>query len=100
MDLSHLSDLVDQVSQTYVAKYGIERTDEWFLLKLQEEMGELVQAYLMKNGQARKKGLSEKQIEENFQAEVVDVFCHVLLLAKHSGVKLENGVEKKWFSKI
>ncbi|MFG2075387.1 hypothetical protein [Nonomuraea maritima] len=47
MDLRELSDEVESISSRYAARLGIERDDTWFLLKLQEEMGELTQAFLL-----------------------------------------------------
>jgi len=36
--------IIRSVSRTYAATFGLQRTDEWFMLKLQEEVGELTQA--------------------------------------------------------
>jgi len=44
--ISMLSELIQQfetASATYAADNGLERDDDWFVLKLQEEMGELAQ---------------------------------------------------------
>jgi NTP pyrophosphatase (non-canonical NTP hydrolase) len=65
--------------------------------KLQEELGELTQSYLMMIGQARKKEKSEDEIAKEFRKEVADVFSHVLLLAAHHKIDLEKEVEEKWF---
>ncbi len=96
MNIKTLTDDVEQISVAYAATFGIERDSDWFILKLQEELGELIQSYLMATGQARKKGLSEQELSENFQSEVADVFCHVLLLAKHHDIDLEKVVDDKW----
>ena len=47
MNLTELSDAVEAASAAYAARWGIRRDDTWFLFKLQEEVGELTQAYLM-----------------------------------------------------
>ena len=39
-------------------------TTSWFILKLQEEVGELTQAHLVRTGQARTKGLTAGGIDE------------------------------------
>ncbi len=96
MDLSELTDEVEAVSRRYARKHGIERDDAWFLLKLQEEVGELTQAFLMRAGQARSKGKSPHEIDEDFRAELADVLSHVLLMARHHGVDLQAEVENKW----
>ncbi len=96
MDIKALTDTIENISTVYASKYGINRDSDWFILKLQEELGELIQSYLMKTGQARKKDLSEQELSSNFQKEVADVFCHVLLLAEHIDIDLEKVVEEKW----
>lgn len=98
MDLSHLSDEVEQISQIYAEKFGIERDATWFLLKLQEEVGELTQSYLMLTGNARAKGKSPEEIQAEFRKEVADVFCHTLLLARFYGIDLEKEVAEKWLT--
>lgn len=96
MDIKALTDSIEQISSTYASKYGIERSSDWFILRLQEELGELIQGHLMASGQARKKGLSDQELLSNFQNEVADVFCHVLLLAKHFDIDLEKAINEKW----
>ncbi|MEJ3749153.1 MazG-like family protein [Actinomycetes bacterium KLBMP 9797] len=96
MDLARLSDEVEEVSQGYARRHGIDRDPAWFVLKLQEEVGELTQAFLMRTGQARTKGHSAEEIDERFRGELADVLCHTLLLARHHGVDLEQAVERKW----
>ncbi|MEV4175023.1 pyrophosphatase [Nonomuraea sp. NPDC049709] len=98
MDLRELSDEIESISQRYADKIGIERDDTWFLLKLQEEVGELTQAFLMLTGRARQKGRTEEELGDEFRAELADVVCHVLLMARHHGVDLEAEVERKWLA--
>jgi NTP pyrophosphatase (non-canonical NTP hydrolase) len=96
MDIRFLTEEVEKVSQLYTKNFGITRDSNWFVLKLQEELGELVQSYLMMNGQAKKKGRTEEEIAQDFRKELADVFSHVLLLASHYGVDLQKEVEDKW----
>ncbi|GAA3158607.1 hypothetical protein GCM10010466_56740 [Planomonospora alba] len=99
MDVRWLMDEVEAVSDAYARRHGITRDGTWFLLKLQEEAGELTQAFLMRAGQARDKGHSPDELEACFRAELADVLSHVLLLARHHGVDLEAEVERKWLSR-
>lgn len=94
--LSQLSQELEQVSQLYAEKFNIERDATWFVLKLQEEVGELTQSYLMYSGKARTKGKSPEEILSDFHKEVADVFCQTLLLARFYGIDLEKEIEKKW----
>lgn len=96
MDIQALTDEVEKVSKTYTQKFGIKRDSDWYILKLQEELGELVQSYLMMTGQGRKKDKTSEELTVDFKKEVADVFSHVLLLAKHHKIDLEKEVEDKW----
>jgi NTP pyrophosphatase (non-canonical NTP hydrolase) len=96
MDIQKLSEDVEVVSQHYSKKFNIERDPDWFVFKLQEEIGELTQAYLMLKGRARMKGKNIEEIRKDFEGEVGDVLCHILLLAKHFNVDLETVIEEKW----
>ncbi len=87
---------IKKVSSNYAKKFGITRDFNWYVLKLQEEMGELIQSYLMMTRQARQKGKTAKEVKADFGKEMADVFCHVLLLADYAGVDLEKEVKDKW----
>ncbi|WP_197492845.1 MazG nucleotide pyrophosphohydrolase domain-containing protein [Rhodococcus qingshengii] len=65
------------------------------MLKLQEEVGELTQAYLMMRGQSRYKGLSLVEIRERFDTELADVFTQVLLISRQYDVDLESVVIRR-----
>ena len=90
MNIKDLTHEVEEVSKIYSKRFDIDRDGNWFVLKLQEEMGELIQSYLMMIRQGRSKGKTAEEIKENFHKEVADVFCHVLLLAKFYKINLEN----------
>ncbi len=96
MDIKTLTGEVERISLLYTNKFGIKRDSDWFILKLQEELGELIQCYLMMIGQARKKDKTEEELMQDFRKEVADVLAHVLLLAKHHKIDLEKEVEDKW----
>ncbi|TDD52367.1 pyrophosphatase [Nonomuraea terrae] len=98
MDLRELSDEIESISRRYAAHVGIERDDTWFLLKLQEEMGELTQAFLMRTGRARRKGRTDEELDAGFREELADVLCHVVLMARHHGVDLTGEIERKWLA--
>lgn len=96
MNVQKTTRLVKKVSDTYARKFGIRRNSNWYILKLQEEMGELIQSYLMMTGRARQKNKTKTEITEDFHKEMADVFCHVLLLAKHHKINLEKEIDEKW----
>lgn len=96
MDIQVLTKRIKEISDIYAEKFDISRDDNWYVLKLQEEMGELIQSYLMMSGQARKKDKNSDEIKNNFEHEVADILCHILLLADHYGIDLDTVVQKKW----
>jgi NTP pyrophosphatase (non-canonical NTP hydrolase) len=96
VDIRELTARVERISKGYAARFGIERDSNWQILKLHEEIGELTQAHLMREGQARPKGRSAAEIDAIFRAEVADVLSHVLLLAQHHGIDIVDEVTRKW----
>ncbi|MEV8215391.1 pyrophosphatase [Leifsonia sp. NPDC077715] len=96
MEVVELQANVESVSVFYAERHGIDRTDDWFMLKLGEEVGELTQAYLARCGQARDKGQSEAELGQDFRAELADVLAQVLLIAQRFDVDLVSEVERKW----
>lgn len=96
MDIATLQDELELVSEFYAEKHEISRTDDWFMLKLGEEVGELTQAYLARSGRARDKGRSDLQLDEDFRAELADVLAQVLLIGRRFNVELESEVARKW----
>jgi NTP pyrophosphatase (non-canonical NTP hydrolase) len=96
MDMADLQADVEAVSVFYAERNGIDRTDDWFMLKLGEEVGELTQAYLARSGRARDKGRGLAQLEEDFRAELADVVAQVLLIAQRFDVDIASEVERKW----
>ncbi len=95
-DLTALTCELEAISAAYAERFGIVRDDDWHLLKLHEEVGELTQAHLMRQGQARAKGLTPEELDDAFTREVADVLCHVLLLAHHHDIDLDAAIAAKW----
>jgi NTP pyrophosphatase (non-canonical NTP hydrolase) len=99
VEIRELSERVEKVSAGYGEYLGIERDGDWFLLKLQEEVGELTQAYLQVTGRARTKGKTPEEIRDTFQLEFADVLCQLLLLARHFEVDVPREIDRKWLSR-
>lgn len=98
MDMQELINKIEAVSQKYSKQYKIKRNPSWFLLKLQEEVGELTQCYLMMTGRGRAKNKTKRELRSDFEKELADVFCHVLLLARANGVDVEKAIDDKWLT--
>ncbi|MCA5892629.1 pyrophosphatase [Isoptericola sp. NEAU-Y5] len=97
MELAALTDEVEVISRVYERRYGVERTDDWLVLKLHEEVGELTQAYLARSGRSRDRGEGEGAVDAAFRAELADVLAQLLLVARRFDVDLEAEIERKWF---
>ena len=100
VDLATLSDKVAAVSDIYAERTGIVRTDDWFLLKLQEELGELTAEYLKLTGRARRKGADETVIRAALADETADVLAMLMLFAREHDIDLAAALERKWFQHL
>ena len=93
LTLAGLSDAAAQISDIYAGKYAIERDDDWFLLKLQEELGELAQAHLRLSGRGRGQATEQDRADE-----AADVLCMLLLYCRRFGIDPDTAVRRKWLS--
>lgn len=102
MDIETLTEQVAQVSESYARTFGFVRSDDWYLLKLQEEVGELTQSYLKLSGRARvtRDNRDNERLKAAFTEELADVVCHALLAANHFGVDMTEVIREKWLSKL
>ncbi|MET3924784.1 phosphoribosyl-ATP pyrophosphohydrolase [Devosia sp. 2618] len=95
--LSALAPLVAEVSDTYALRNDIARDDDWYLLKLQEELGELSAEYLKLTGRGRLKGAAPGEIRQALEDEAADVLAMLLLFARNNDIDLDAALERKWF---
>jgi NTP pyrophosphatase (non-canonical NTP hydrolase) len=94
--LRKLADQFEAASGKYAAANGIERDDDWFLLKLQEEMGELTQAWNRLTGRGRSRGRTPEALKGDLADEAADMLGHVLLFARRNDIDLAAAIERKW----
>lgn len=99
MELHTLTQQVAKVSESYAETFSFVRNDDWYLLKLQEEVGELTQSYLKLSGRARGEA-NDAALKTAFAEELADVICHALLAADHFGVDVTETIQKKWLSRL
>ena len=96
--LTELTDKVVAVSDLYAARCNINRDDDWYALKLQEEAGELVAEYLRASGRARLKDQSADEVKAAMADEAADLLAQLLLFSRHNGIDLVAALERKWFA--
>ncbi len=94
--LNSLMEKCETVSSKYARNNSIDRTQDWFLFKLQEELGELTKAYVNVKGLGRKTEKSAAQLKDELGQELADVLGHVLLFAKHNSIDLDEAINVKW----
>jgi NTP pyrophosphatase (non-canonical NTP hydrolase) len=95
--LADLSVLVQRVSDIYAGRNGVRRDDDWFILKLQEELGELTAEHLRLTGRGRHKDMDASAIVVARENEAADLLATLLLYARHNGIDLDAALERKWF---
>lgn len=96
MDLVEWTERLESVSAGYAEVYAVDRTPEWLLLKLMEELGELSQAWLVASGQGRDRNRSADEQRAAVAAECADVVAMALLTARQMGVDVEAALRDKW----
>ena len=95
-DLRELARKVGQVSDIYAVRNDIARDDDWYALKLQEELGELMADYLRLTGRGRRKGAAPEVIAQAMADEAADVLAQLLLFCDRHGLDLEAALQRKW----
>ena len=93
LTLAEVSDAAARISDIYAGKYAIDRDDDWFLLKLQEELGELTAEHLRMSGRARGAADAGKLGDE-----AADVLGMLLIYCDRAGIDLEQAMQRKWLS--
>jgi NTP pyrophosphatase (non-canonical NTP hydrolase) len=94
--LADLAEKFESSSRRYAEVNGIERDPDWYLLKLQEEMGELTQAWNRVSGRGRPKGKTRGELKQDLADETADMLGHILLFAHHNSIDLAPSIERKW----
>jgi NTP pyrophosphatase (non-canonical NTP hydrolase) len=94
--LADLQRRFEAASARYAEANGLERDPDWFVLKLQEELGELTQVWNKLSGRGRRHGVSEDELRQALADETADVLGHVLLFAQAEGLDLASAIQRKW----
>lgn len=94
--LEELSELLSRVETILSERNGIVGDKDWYMLKLQEELGELTAEYLRLTGRKKQKSdpaLTRRALED----EAADLLAMLMLFARRSNIDLEAALERKWF---
>lgn len=90
MDLNEITNRLSKVSDIYADKFNVRRGDDWFVLKIQEELGELSAAHLKATQRARIGDTSQADLNKNPQDEIADVVSMTPLIARHRGIDIQK----------
>lgn len=97
MDITAAAQRINAISHRYAEVYGFERTDDWLVMKLQEELGELASAHLARTGRRRGADAAQQVLDDAFAHELADVLGLVLALGASTGVDIPRAIDEKWF---
>lgn len=91
LDLKALQADVLRISDIYAREHNIERSGDWALLKVQEELGELTAEHLRMSGRARGEADAGKLGDE-----AADVLGMLLIYCDRAGIDIEAAMQRKW----
>lgn len=97
MDLKEIEQKLKTVIDVYIEKFKIQHSDDWFVMKIQEELGELTSTHLKLTQRARLGNHTKEELEFNLKEEIADVIAMTLLFAQHKGIDVEKAINEKWF---
>ncbi|MDO8290961.1 MAG: pyrophosphatase [Parvibaculum sp.] len=94
--LADLAARFEKASISYAEGNGITRNDDWFILKMQEELGELTQVWMKLTERGRKRGRSDEDLSHDLADETADLLGHILLFAHRHQIDLAPAITRKW----
>ncbi|MFI6517602.1 hypothetical protein ACIBF1_18750 [Spirillospora sp. NPDC050679] len=89
--LQEIAQMVYRVHAQYCAAHDIRPSPDWYVLKLQEEVGEVSAAHLAADGRHRHEGRPDA-----VAFELADVVCFSILVAREHGIDLDAAIRDKW----
>ena len=91
-----LSARICRVGEIYAENFGIDRSPDWYLLKLTEELGELTAEHVELTGRARPSGRSAAEVRLALENEAADLFGQFVLYLQASDIDIEAAIARKW----
>ena len=100
MEFKDIERKVVENAISYGREYNIEIDEDFALIKLYEEIGELSQAILIHRKKSRpEKHLQEDVSKKEIAKELADVVGMAMVNAHLLGINLEDAISKKWINK-
>jgi len=91
-----LSDRIGRVGELYAKAHNIQRSSDWYLLKLTEELGELTAEHLLVDGRAKPNTDGSGGTREALENEAADLFGQFVLYLRENQIDIEAAIERKW----
>ena len=100
MELIELQKQISDIFNFYLNQHGIKMSEDYLQIKLTEEVGEFMQAYLIHNKNCRQeKYLPEVESKRKMAIELSDVVCLCLVIANQMNIDLAEAITKKWITR-
>lgn len=100
MEIKVLQKKASKVFLDNLKRDKIKASDDYLALKLTEELGEFVQAYLMHQKRCRPaKYQPAQKSKRELSKELSDVLGLVLVIAKQLNIDVEEALVKKWITR-
>lgn len=101
MEFKELQQKIIKNAENYGKDFNVKIDEDFALLKLYEEVGELAQAVLIH----RKKSRPEKHLpfegsKNAIAKELADIMGLVIVNAHLLNIDLEDAIDKKWINKV
>jgi len=101
MGFKELQEKVIQNAIRYGKRYNVKIDEDFALLKLYEEVGELAKDILVYRKKCRpEKYLSKKKSKEEIAKELADILGMIIVNAHLLDIDLEKAIKKKWLKII
>lgn len=87
-------------AKKYQEKYNVKIDEDFALVKLYEEVGELSEAVLAYKKKCRpEKFITDEEAKKNLGKEIADVVGIAIVYAHLLEIDLEEAIDKKWINK-
>lgn len=100
MEIKQLQKKASKVFLDNLERDNIKVSDDYLLLKLTEELGELTQLYLVHKKRCRPaKYLTPQASKRELSKELSDVLGLILVIAEKLEIDIEEALVKKWITR-
>ena len=97
MNLNEITNKLKSIFEIYKEKYSLNLNEDYFLIKIQEELGELSSAHLKLTNRGRAESIEKHELEKNLREEIEDVISMTLLFDEVKNINIEDALNEKWF---